>query len=250
VGAQLLGDGQHKIGGGGAFGQLAFQPEADDIRRSHDDRLAEHHRLSLDASDAPAQHAQPIDHRGVRVRADQRVRIEHNLTFFLGGVHHAGQVLEVDLMHDAGRRRDDAQLLEALLPPAQELISLAIALELEFGVAGQRFCGCEEVHLNRVIDDQVDGHAGLIWRGSPPRRARAARSAARSTTAGTPVKSCISTRAGRKGTSGRASAWACQPASERTSCSVISRPLTWRSRVSSKMRMEKGVDPDRAGRRG
>ena len=42
------------------------------------------------------------------------------------------------------------------------------------------------------------GDSGLIFFGSPPSLAMASRMAARSTTAGTPVKSCISTRAGRK----------------------------------------------------
>jgi hypothetical protein len=41
------------------------------------------------------------------------------------------------------------------------------------------------------------GESGLILRGSPPSASMAWRMAARSTTAGTPVKSCIRTRAGR-----------------------------------------------------
>ncbi len=41
------------------------------------------------------------------------------------------------------------------------------------------------------------GDSGLIFLGSPPRFFIASRMAARSTTAGTPVKSCIKTRAGR-----------------------------------------------------
>ena len=41
------------------------------------------------------------------------------------------------------------------------------------------------------------GTSGLILVGSPPSDAIASRIAARSQTAGTPVKSCISTRAGR-----------------------------------------------------
>ena len=40
------------------------------------------------------------------------------------------------------------------------------------------------------------GRSGLIFDASPPSSAIASRIAARSTTAGTPVKSCISTRAG------------------------------------------------------
>lgn len=42
------------------------------------------------------------------------------------------------------------------------------------------------------------GTSGLIFCGFPPRATMASRIAARSTTAGTPVKSCISTRAGLK----------------------------------------------------
>ena len=42
------------------------------------------------------------------------------------------------------------------------------------------------------------GTSGLIFAGSPPRSAIASRMAARSTTAGTPVKSCMTTRAGVK----------------------------------------------------
>src|SRR5665648_348106 len=40
------------------------------------------------------------------------------------------------------------------------------------------------------------GASGLIRAGSPPRSATASRMVARSTTQGTPVKSCITTRAG------------------------------------------------------
>jgi hypothetical protein len=52
-----------------------------------------------------------------------------------------------------------------------------------------------------MIDDEIDRTRGLIFFGSPPRFFIASRMAARSTTAGTPVKSCISTRAGRNGIS-------------------------------------------------
>ena len=41
------------------------------------------------------------------------------------------------------------------------------------------------------------GFKGLIFCGSPPSALIPSRIAARSTTAGTPVKSCIKTRAGR-----------------------------------------------------
>ena len=75
--AQDLGDGEHEVGGGRALRQLAREPEADDLRHEHRQRLAEHRRLGLDAADAPAEDAEPVDHRRVRVGADERVGERH-----------------------------------------------------------------------------------------------------------------------------------------------------------------------------
>jgi hypothetical protein len=73
--AQHLGDREHEVGRGRALGQLAGQLEADDLRDQHRHRLAEHRRLGLDAADAPAEHAEAVDHRRVRVGADERVGV-------------------------------------------------------------------------------------------------------------------------------------------------------------------------------
>ena len=75
--AQDLGDGEDEVGGGDALAQGAGQAEAHHLRREHVERLAEHGRLGLDAAHAPAEHAEAVDHRGVRVGADQRVREGH-----------------------------------------------------------------------------------------------------------------------------------------------------------------------------
>src|SRR3990172_9563354 len=91
------------------------------------------------------------------------------------------------------------------------------------------------------------GRRGLIRRGSPPRRARAARIAARSTTAGTPVKSCIRTRAGRKGISGRSIRPGAQAATARTSWLRMRCSSTWRRTDSSSRRIEKGSGSSCAG---
>jgi hypothetical protein len=55
--------------------QLAGELEADDFGDQHGLRLAEHGGLGLDAADAPAEHAEAVDHGGVAVGADQRVGI-------------------------------------------------------------------------------------------------------------------------------------------------------------------------------
>ena len=73
--AQHLRDGQHEIGRRRAGGQLAEELEADHFGDEHRDRLAEHRRFGLDSADAPAQHAEPVDHRRVRVGADERIAV-------------------------------------------------------------------------------------------------------------------------------------------------------------------------------
>ena len=55
--------------------QLAVELEADHLRQQHRDRLAEHRRLGLDPADAPAEHAEAVDHRRVGVGADQGVGV-------------------------------------------------------------------------------------------------------------------------------------------------------------------------------
>ena len=80
------------------------------------------------------------------------------------------------------------------------------------------------------------GQSGLILAGSPPRARIASRIAARSTTAGTPVKSCISTRAGVKPISWLGSAAATHFAMASTSAAVTDSPSSRRSTFSSRMR--------------
>ena len=78
------------------------------------------------------------------------------------------------------------------------------------------------------------GASGLTRAGSPPSSRTASRMVARSTTAGTPVKSCITTRAGVKRISRSGSADGSQPASARTSSAVTSAPSSVRRRFSSR----------------
>ena len=54
----------------------------------------------------------------------------------------------------------------------------------------------EFVHLNRVVNHQLRRLQGIDFFRAPPSCFMASRIAARSTMAGTPVKSCIKTRAG------------------------------------------------------
>jgi hypothetical protein len=101
--------------------------------------------------------AQAVDHRRVRVGADERVRVGLEDAADLAGVRHARQVLDVDLVHDAGARGDDLEVLERRLAPAEELVALAVALVLDLDVALEGVLAAEEVGDDRVVDDQLGG---------------------------------------------------------------------------------------------
>ena len=79
------------------------------------------------------------------------------------------------------------------------------------------------------------GASGLILVASPPRSAMASRIVARSTMHGTPVKSCMITRAGVNWISLSGSASASHPASALMSSAVMSAPSSVRSRFSSRI---------------
>src|SRR5690606_20150622 len=98
-----------------------------------------------DPADAPAEHAEAVHHRRVGVRADQRVRVElrRGAVLSLEREDDTGQVLEVDLVYDAGARRHDAEVLERLLSPAQEGVALAVAAVLHVDVVAERHARTE-----------------------------------------------------------------------------------------------------------
>ncbi len=84
------------------------------------------------------------------------------------------------------------------------------------------------------------GTSGSIRSGRPPSPSIASRIAARSTSAGTPVKSCISTRAGWNGISWLGSALASHFAIASTCSRVTDSPSSRRRAFSSRTLMEYG----------
>ena len=135
-----------------------MQAKADHLRQEHRHRLAEHRGLRLNAANAPAEHAEAVDHRRVGVGADEGVGIgERRRPVAVPDEDHAGKVFEVDLVDDAGVGRDHGEALERLLAPAQEGVPLGVALELALSVAGERIRRAEHVDLHRMIDDELDG---------------------------------------------------------------------------------------------
>ncbi len=155
--AEHLGDVQREVGGGDAFAQPPGDVDADDFRREEIDRLAEHPRLRLDPADPPADDAEAVNHRGVRVGADERIRVVE-----IALVEHPfGEVFQVDLVDDADPRRNDAEGFKRLLAPFEELVPLPVARELHVEVQPERLGGPGEIDLHGVVHHEVHRHERL-----------------------------------------------------------------------------------------
>ena len=149
--AQHLGHDEHEVGGRGALRQLAGEADPDHVGHRLVERLPEQDRLRLDAADAVSEHAEGIDHRRVRIGANERVREGHPVPV----VDDGREELEVHLVDDSGAGRDDAQVAERRLRPAQQLVALTVALVLAPDVERERIAGPEPVHVDRVVDDEI-----------------------------------------------------------------------------------------------
>ncbi len=156
--AQQLGDGEHQIGGGGPLGQLPGQAKTDHGWNEHRERLTEHGRFGLDAAHAPAEDAESVHHGRVGVGPHEGVG---ERLAVLGGEHHSGQVFQVDLVADAGPRRYDAEAVESLLGPAQELVTLDVAPVLDVDVGGEGRGEARGLGDDGVVDDELDGDEGV-----------------------------------------------------------------------------------------
>ena len=148
---------EREIRGGNAFAQRSGHVHADDFRRKEIDRLAKHAGFRFDAADAPTDDAEAVDHRRVRVGSDERIREEK-----IAGLEHAlGEILEIDLVHDADARWHQTESLERLLPPFQKFIALTVAFEFHVHIQAQGRGGSGKIDLHGVIDDKIDRHERL-----------------------------------------------------------------------------------------
>ena len=142
---------------------------------------------------------------------------------------------KIHLMHDTGPRGNYAELIEGLLGPAKQGITLMIALIFAFDIAFESQGRAECIDLNGMVDHQVDWHQriDLLWIAAHSSHGQ--RMAARSTTVGTPVKSCKMTRAADRGTRTRQAALGLQEANCRTIVSSFSSAAHCRRTFSSRL---------------
>ncbi len=149
--AQHLRDREDEIRGGRSIRELPGETETDHFGEQHIDRLTDHDGLGFDATDAPSNNTQPVDHRRMRVGADERVRVKDTVVI----PYDLGEILEVHLVNDSGGRRNDPEVVEGSLSPLEELVAFHVPCELHLGVDLQRIGRVERIDLHRVIDDEV-----------------------------------------------------------------------------------------------
>ena len=160
--AQHLGDLEHEIGRGYAFAQLAFETKTNDLGNQHGHGLPEHRGLRFDTADTPREHANAVDHRRVRIRADRGIGKRDIILWVVSDTGTAApeddarEILDVDLVHDARVRWDCAEPIERRLAPLQERVTFAIAFEFEIGIFLQRVVRSEVIDLHRMVDDEFD----------------------------------------------------------------------------------------------
>ncbi len=152
---QHLGDGKDQVGGRRPLPQLSLQAKTDHLRDEHRNRLAEHRRFRLDAADPPAEYPQTVDHRRVRIGADQRVGIRLRSAVALlprpvadQPEHDPRQKFQVHLVTDAGVRWRDLEVVKGFLPPLQEGVTLPVALVIHLFVGGEGLRRGEGIDLD------------------------------------------------------------------------------------------------------
>ena len=138
-----------------------MQLEPDHGGQQHGGGLAEHAGLGFNPADAPADHAQSVDHRGVRIRADHGIGIRAAIVV----EDHRSQVFEIHLVHDAGIGRHRAEVAKRRLSPAQKRIALAVALVFEQRIGREGAAGAELVDLHGMVDHQIHGDQGIGFLG-------------------------------------------------------------------------------------
>ena len=154
--AQHLGHREHQVGGGRTLVERTGQLKPHHLGNEHREGLPQHGRLGLDSAHAPAQHAQSVHHGGVRVGTHQRIGIRLRQRAVIGiGEHHARQILQIDLVHDAHIRRHDRQIAKRRLSPAQKGVALAVALKFQRRVHAEGVLAAEFIYLHRVVDHQL-----------------------------------------------------------------------------------------------
>ena len=116
-GTQLFGHGQNQVSRSRTGSKFSFELKANDFWQQHVDRLAKHRCFGFDTANAPAKHAQTVDHGCVTIGADQSIWNGDRTGFIFADENAFGQKLQVDLVNDTDVWRDNAEVIKRLLSP-------------------------------------------------------------------------------------------------------------------------------------
>src|SRR5262249_11318346 len=100
--------------------------DSDDIGRQKVDGLPEHPGFRFDPPDAPTDDPEAVDHRRMRICADERVGVVDAILLEDAG----REILEVHLVNDADSGRNDVETVKRLHAPLEEFVARAVPLEL------------------------------------------------------------------------------------------------------------------------
>ena len=163
-----LGYRQHQVGCGNAFRHFAGQPNTHHLWNGHEIGLSHHDGLCFNAAHTPSQHTDSIDHGGVRIGTDQGVGECQTFAINSPVSDHLCNVFQVDLVDNAGPRRENPNIVKGLLGPLQQLIPFPVPLIFHFQVFLVGIGAAEKIHLYRVVDDQINGHHRVDGSGVAP----------------------------------------------------------------------------------
>src|SRR6476619_1824367 len=129
--------------------------------------LTQHCCFRFNSPNAPSENSQPVHHRGMRIRSNECI--------WIGALRICGTVrsgpyrlckkLEVNLMANAGSRRDDTKVIERHLSPFQESVTFTIPLVLQCNISGKCLRSAKCVDDDRMVAHQIDRNqrADLAW---------------------------------------------------------------------------------------
>src|SRR5690625_3801985 len=130
---------------------LTCQFQADHFGIGDEIVLPQQGSYSFDPPYTPADHADSVDHRRVRVCSHQRIRKKPAIP----GSHSTCKVFQVHLMTNPHTRWNHSKVFKSILCPLQQLVTLSVSTVLHLHILFIGVVCSVIVDLNRMVDNQV-----------------------------------------------------------------------------------------------
>ena len=97
----------------------------------------------------------------MRIGAHHRIRIRLNFVGRRHGANHARKIFQIYLVANPRVWRNYFEIVKCRLAPAQEGISLHVALKFQLRVQSESIDAAKTIDLHRMVDDQFRGEQGI-----------------------------------------------------------------------------------------